>query len=40
MFWPSLDVKYMKIYIDAPDFYQSYFIFAMEINPREMVYCV
>ena len=34
LFWP-LDVGYMKIYLDVPDFYQSYFIFGMEIAPNE-----
>ena len=26
----------MRIYLDAPDFYQSYFIFGMEITPGEV----
>ena len=34
MFWPSLDMGYMKIYLDVPDFYQSYLVFGMEIAPK------
>ena len=36
MFWPPLDVRYMRIYLTTPHFYWSYFIFGIAIAPGEL----
>ena len=37
LFWPALDGRYMRIYLNASDIYRSYWTFAIEIVPRKKV---